>query len=162
MRDQPQPLHSRYWGVVRRCLEKDPARRFATAAEARQAIEDAGAARRLRGNWMRSLAAAAALAAIGAGLWLARRLPSPGAPSAHAVYQVTMDAGLNTDPTLSSDGKLLAYASDRSSAGNLEVWAQPIGSGPVRRLTSGRYDHHEPAISPDAREIRGVDAAMRG
>ena len=40
--------------------------------------------------------------------------------------QITRDSGLATEPSLSADGRLLAYASDRGGEGNLDVWLQEL------------------------------------
>jgi len=70
-----------------------------------------------------------------------------------ALTQLTFDSGLTTDPALSSDGKLLAFASDRSGQGNLDIWLQPVGAGEARRLTQDSADESEPAFSPDGSRI---------
>ncbi len=41
VKDEPVPLDSPAWALVKRCLAKDPAQRFQTAGELRQALEAA-------------------------------------------------------------------------------------------------------------------------
>src|ERR1035438_5630159 len=72
-----------------------------------------------------ALAAGAALLACGATWWWFR-LADTAAPVA-VLRQVTNTGGLNDYPALSRDGNLLAFASDRSEGGNLDIWVQPIG-----------------------------------
>ncbi len=94
----------------------------------------------------------AAAIVIGAGLWLW----SGGAPASArppVLMHLTADSGLNAYPALSPDGKLLAYASDRSGDGNLDIWVQQIGGGEAMRLTRGEADKYEPAFSADATRI---------
>jgi Tol biopolymer transport system component/DNA-binding winged helix-turn-helix (wHTH) protein len=46
-------------------------------------------------------------------------------------------------PSVSPDGKFLAFVrsgAGEDTAGNLDVWVQPVGAGRARRLTSGSYD----------------------
>ena len=67
------------------------------------------------------------------------------------LVRVTSDAGLTSYPALSRDGKLLAYASDRSE-GDLDIWVQPFG-GQAIRLTRDLADESEPAFSADGSQI---------
>jgi Tol biopolymer transport system component/DNA-binding winged helix-turn-helix (wHTH) protein len=98
--------------------------------------------------------ACSAAAVIGTGFlvrdWLSRRGP---VWTASPPIQLTRDSGLTTDPVISRDGKLLAYASDRAGASNLDVWVQHISGREARRLTTDTADEHEPDISPDGSEI---------
>jgi Tol biopolymer transport system component len=96
------------------------------------------------------LAVAVVLAATPVVWWLTRQPVPPGAP---VLTQLTRDTGLTTDPALSSDGKLLACASDRSGEGNLDIYVQQVGGGAPLRLTRDPADEREPAFSPDGTTI---------
>lgn len=92
------------------------------------------------------------LAAAGAAWWLRQSpAPSPGVanPPGTVLTPITADSGLSYSPALSPDGKLLAYASDRSGEGNLDIWVQQVGGGEPVRLTNHKADDYEPSFSPD-------------
>ena len=67
--------------------------------------------------------------------------------------RVTADAGLSTSPALSRDGKLIAFASDRATLGNLDIWVQQVGGGEPIRLTTSSADETDPAFSPDGTRV---------
>ncbi len=94
---------------------------------------------------------AAAILALGVagGAWWERSqstLPTPQL----AMRPLTADAGLTTHPVLSGDGKLVAYASDRATLKNLDIWVHPLTEGgrPIR-LTTHEADDQFPDFSPD-------------
>ena len=90
-RTLPPTVSSTLAGVVQRCLEKDPARRYASGGEVRAALENAPlAAPRIR---LRSLlerppsllvVALGAVVLLGTGLWIERSRVRTGSPSGSA------------------------------------------------------------------------------
>src|SRR3954452_1971984 len=90
---------------------------------------------------------------VGAGLAVITRMHSV-TESKPEMTRLTFDAGLTTDPAVSPDTKLLAYATDRSGGGHLHVWLQQfMPDGPALQLTHGDADDHQPAFSPDGSRI---------
>lgn len=67
--------------------------------------------------------------------------------------RVTWDAGLTTNAAPAPAGNLLAYASDRSGDGHLDIWVQPLPLGEPLRLTRNEADDYEPSFSPDGSRI---------
>ena len=148
--------------IVMRCLRKDPARRFQHAEDLKVALEElreesesgkllasSAASAHAKRPWTRyaALGLPALLALALAGVWWSGRKPEP---AAHPVLvQMTRDNGLATDPTLSPDGKLLAYASDRGGEGKLDIWVQQTAGSDAIRVTRDASDESEPAFSPD-------------
>jgi serine/threonine protein kinase len=130
--------------IVMRCLRKDPARRYQHAGDLRIELEDlrdglaaallaAPAPSRTR-RWIERVVLVAVTAAASiAGLWLYSNRTEP-VVHVPLLTQVTFDAGLATSPAISSDGKLLAYASDRAGP-NLDIWVQQLGGGEPIRIT---------------------------
>jgi eukaryotic-like serine/threonine-protein kinase len=147
--------------IVSRCLRKDPDRRFQHMGDVRIALEElseapviepAPRARRRRFNAL--AAAVLILAALAAGWWLGRAsLTAPPGPRPLSLTRLTSDVGLATDPAVSRDGKVVAYASDRGAEGNLDIWVQQVETGQAIRLTRHPADDREPAFAPDGSKI---------
>jgi Tol biopolymer transport system component/predicted Ser/Thr protein kinase len=147
--------------ILNRCLRKDPARRFQTMADLKVALEElkeesesgrlVAAAPMARPRIPMAVLVAGVLAVMaataGVTWWLLRSRTPPRRDL--KLTRLTSDAGLTTDPALSPDGKLVAYASDRAGEGNLDIWVQPVAGGRAVRLTTHEGDDHQPSFSPD-------------
>ena len=83
--------------------------------------------------WLLTAGIVAILVAVGITIALVRESRTNATP---ALTRLTFDSGLTTDPAVSPDGKLLAYASDRSGDGQLHIWVQQlISDGQAVQLT---------------------------
>lgn len=172
LRDEPKLASKVAYGIPRDlekiitlCLRKDPARRFQHMEDIKTLLEelkeesdsgkmvadvpDVSPKSRRRLYWLVAVVSGAGLLAASAGLvwWVASR-HSPRAAQ-HILTRLTSDSGLTTDPALSPDGRLVAYASDRSGEGNLDIWLRQVAGGDPIRLTRHPTDAIEPSFSPD-------------
>jgi Tol biopolymer transport system component len=153
--------------IVERCLRKAPERRVQSMADLRVALDDlrddlAAPApvepprvAPIRGGWTRAAWAAGLLVAGALGAGAAAWWRPAAAPPlvGTALTQLTFDAGIANNPSLSPDGSLLAFASDRAGGGNLDVWVQPVGGGEPVQVTREPTDERTPVFSPDGGRI---------
>jgi Tol biopolymer transport system component len=169
LRDDPKPLSqagcdapNELDRIVTRCLRKDPERRFQHMDDLKVALLDlkedsesgkfatapmAGPRRRLR--WILPTAIAAlCVAAIFFWQHFKTKTVTPT-----GLKRLTFDSGLTMNPTISPDGKLVAYASDRGGKNNLDIYVQQVPGGTPVRLTSDEADDYEPSFSPDGSRI---------
>ena len=128
-----------------------PGQEFPVGQEPTPTMAAAGISR----TWkLGGVVALTSVAAIGA--WFAPRWMKPAVQPKreHVLMRLTFDSGFTGVPALSSDGKFVAYSSDRGEAGNLDIWLQQIekGSTPVH-VTSDEADETEPCFSPDGSKI---------
>lgn len=65
--------------------------------------------------------------------------------------RVTTDASVDQRPTLSLDGKHLAWETSRG--GNFEVWVKDLASGQERAVTNGPLREHMPTLSRDGAKL---------
>jgi serine/threonine protein kinase len=162
--------------IVLCCLEKDPDRRFQHAVDLKMALEwlerDSESFRTTgpkmlglpvppaRRNLLQFRNVAAALLSVGvltatAGYLVSRWRAAIEAPE--NLQQITDDPGLTCSPALSPDGKLLAYASDRSDDGGVaeksHIWLRRLPDGKPVRLTNAPFDDFSPSFTPDGRNV---------
>jgi Tol biopolymer transport system component len=152
--------------IVRHCLEKSPEARFRSTSDIAfdlEALSETSAEPRAAaatgvssGRTLRTAIAAVAGAAL---LFLAyrfgRRTPSAaadGAPLQAHFTQLTSDPGVEENPALSPDGKLLAYVS--RATGNADIYVLRVGGkNPIDLTKDEPADDVEPAFSPDSSQI---------
>jgi Tol biopolymer transport system component/tRNA A-37 threonylcarbamoyl transferase component Bud32 len=156
--------------VITHCLRKDPSRRFQHMDDVKTLLEELkeeseserlsrarrGETPQPRQRWPHLALTAAVILGLGAAAatwWLTQRGRGRESPSETALVRLTSDTGLTTDPALSPDGKLVAYASDRAGEDNLDIWVQQVDGGAPLRLTSDASDEYEPSFSPDGSRI---------
>ncbi|MGH7581794.1 MAG: protein kinase domain-containing protein [Gemmatimonadales bacterium] len=166
--EAPDPLIKRRPGIslalnnaIMKCLEKRPADRWQTAAELLQALEplatptggvtptDTQPVPAIRARRSRLLIPAAAVIVVLAVLaWLMLRPSAPAALALGQATRVTTDPGLEIQPSLSPDGKLVAYAAGTSA--RMRIFVRPIGGGRTIPLTDDSTSVQSmPAFSPD-------------
>ena len=79
-------------------------------------------------------------------------MPSP-APVHLALTRLTFDGGLAGVPTVSADGRIVAYPSDRGGEGHLDIWVQHVSEREPARLTRDPGDEDQPSLSPDGSRV---------
>jgi len=134
---------ARWEVVIRRCLQQDPAYRYASIDEVAAALTPPGILGTPRG-----IAAAVLLIAVVTGsgaLWLRNKNKC----RICEIVQLTPDTDESESPSLSRDGHTIVYSSDRSETGNLDIFSQQIPDGRPIRLTSDSARDGEPSVSPD-------------
>ncbi len=173
VRDEPRPSHElakdipwKLERVLTHCLRKSPQTRYQHMGDVKldliEVDSDLSSGRVMvapgievskRRRWPLIAAIIFAIIAGCAGWFFGRREVTPETLSI-PVSRITYDSGLTTDPALSPDGKLLAYASDRAgNATTLNIWLQQVGSSQAVQLTSEGADDTQPAFSPDGTRI---------
>jgi Tol biopolymer transport system component len=85
------------------------------------------------------------------GLWIFERREIPAAPPQHALTRTTFDEGLQNEPTWSTDGRYIAYSSNRG--GKFDIWVQQFSGGDPVQITKGPGHHWQPDWSPDGKYI---------
>jgi serine/threonine protein kinase len=154
--------------IIRRCLAKDPARRYQSAVDLRNDLEElrqelesgeafdvARPSAPRRSRWWFALIAAGVVMAI-AGftilwrVWQAESLRPAGIRAEFS--QLTSQPGVEWFPSLSPDGKWLAYSA--TGARGRQIYLQSVsGQNPIDLSKDATVDDDQPAFSPDGERI---------
>jgi serine/threonine protein kinase len=152
--------------AILRCLHKEPPRRWQSMSDLKAVLQDLredsesgrgrgavtpGTAKRSRA-WRWAGSAIVLVAALAAFALQVRRVSHPG-PGPLELARLTYDSGYTSDPTISADGKLIAYTSDRSGEGHLDIWVQHTTERDAARLTRDPADDKNPTLSPDGSRV---------
>jgi Tol biopolymer transport system component len=154
--------------IVRRCLAKEPPRRYQSALDLRNDLEDlkqtigsaasqavpASRARRLP-YWWKWAAGGFALIAIGGVIGYSARAGDAGPPPSALdgrFSRLTSQSGEELHPSLSPDGQFIVYAS--RVRGNWDLYLKRVGGEkPINLTEDSPADDTEPAYSRDGRSI---------
>jgi hypothetical protein len=162
MEDPPPVLSPELARITARCLEKQPQRRFQSAADAAFALQMVSgstsqtliAPLSRRRPWRKWVLLAGACVLAGAGLfWIGLKARPAQPPLQGTMRQLTWDDALTTGAAISPDGRLVAYASDRANGRDLNIYVQQIDGGGTLQLTNDGEANDEPTFSPDGSQI---------
>jgi len=175
LKDVPRPVTelnpavpSRLATTIQRCLEKDPALRYQSAADlaselavVRRDLASGVTSRtappaQTPSRWAFAAIAIAliAAAAVVAAVWLKRDKPTAVENPAREMEftQLTHGEGAELFPTLSADGRTLAYVS--GGAGSLDIYSLRVGGeNPVNLTADSLVDDTQPAFAPDGEHL---------
>ena len=153
--------------IVRHCLEKSAEQRFQNARDLVFDLEslpgdmpaESAVARR---HVSRSVLTALALLVLTLGAYLAGRWTvSTAQPSVvHRVVPLTDFAGLEEYPSISPDGRSVAFTA--SVAGQRQIFVRLLSRGSPVRITKDAVDHQSPRWSPDGNSLVYFSPAVPG
>ena len=147
--------------LLRRCLRKDPSRRLRHIGDARLELEDAGSgesataapatgAPARRGSAVVAWSLTGILAAIAVLALLARTERGARRPEMQ-FRAVTTFSGVEAQPTLSPDGRSVAFVSNRD--GQWDLYVGLVAGGAVVRITNDPNIEARPRWSPDGERL---------
>jgi eukaryotic-like serine/threonine-protein kinase len=150
--------------IIKRCLRKDPARRFQHMDDVKVALEemqeekDSGhlsvesAPRRPWANpWPAVVGLTLVISVLVAWwFWYYGRQPN----SAYGpVRPLTTYVGIESEPDLSPDGRQIAFAWNGPNQDNFDIYIRLVDGGSALRLTTDAAPDHAPAWSPDGQRL---------
>lgn len=173
LRDDPPPVNTvradlpaELNRLIVRCLRKDPARRFQTAADlkvALQELKEESASGSLTSQTLPASLpppparkkyfplALGAVAILAAAYTFLNRETAPVAPP--AISPLTAYAGIEGGPTFSPDGNQIGFHWSGEKDDNFDIYVKLIGPDPPLRLTTDPAPDRDPVWSPDGRAI---------
>jgi eukaryotic-like serine/threonine-protein kinase len=166
------PLHAALEPIVRHCLEKEPGARFQSARDLvfhLDTVSHSADARfvdvpRRRMSKRTSVLVSVALGGLAMALagYLAWRgfAPVPASPIVPSVRRITDFQGLEESPSISPDGRSVAFTGNVN--GRRQVFVRLVAGGAPLPITKDAVDHQLPRWSPDANSILYFSPAEPG
>jgi serine/threonine protein kinase len=160
--------------IIRRCLAKDPDRRYQTALDLRNELEElkteidsgthaaepGGAASPSRRSRLPVLVGVVGLIAIAVVVAIQFREQSESPATSYTSRPVTASTALDFSPSWSFDGNYIAFS--RMTSGNQDIYVTPVdGGNPVVRAP-GPGDQVTPRWSPDGGLLAYVSTQKPG
>jgi Tol biopolymer transport system component len=176
LRDTPPPVTEQkaelprdLGKLIKRCLEKEPRKRFQSALDLANELDElrrevdtgealastgapviANRSSRGKGVWLAGAAFVIVLAVVAGGLWWSER--SEPLPRLSTPRQVTTASEVEGYPSWRPDGTQLAYESNQT--GNWDIWVTQVDGGQAVNLTEDHTgDDRFPSWSPDGSRI---------
>lgn len=151
--------------IVRHCLEKKPEDRFQNTRDlifnlqslSQPASTEANLSpprqhRLVKRSALVMLGGVVVAAAAAAGYLAGAREAAPVRTAAsHSIRRLTELPGLEQFPSVSPDGRAVAFTS--SVSGQRQIFVRLLAGGPPLAITKGPADHEEPRWSPDGNSL---------
>jgi Tol biopolymer transport system component/tRNA A-37 threonylcarbamoyl transferase component Bud32 len=161
--------------IIRRCLAKNPDRRYQTALELRNELEELkrevesgehaadsrGAETRARWSTRRWVALGVGVVLVVLAPWAIRRWLEQEAPATvYTPVPITSSIGVEYDVNWSPEGEFIAFG--RVREGSSDVMVQPVSGGEAEVRAGGPGDQAAPRWSPDGKYLAYVSTAEPG
>jgi Tol biopolymer transport system component len=163
LHEEPEPVSRIAAGIpqeleriIARCLKKDPARRFQHMDDVKVALEELKEvpAKHRRRQAIYWVVAATAVVVLATGGWtLIRFLSREATLPPPRIVPVTNYPGVEYWPSLSPDGRWVAFTWDGEKGDNHDIWVKEVDGTGLNRLTSDPAMDLCPTWSPDGRQI---------
>jgi Tol biopolymer transport system component len=148
--------------IVQRCLRKEASRRAQSILDVKLALEEvkeesesgalaARSAKPVRHRRKRWAAAILLLAVAGVGIWFLRDKQAP--PATLQAVPLTAYPGFQLSPSISPDGRQVAFSWNGERQDNFDIYVKLIGSGRPLPLTSDPAADLAPSWSPNGASI---------
>ena len=155
--------------IVRHCLEKSPEERFQNVRDFSFGLDALPSAawmaepkRARRRVWRRTIVAAAVLLVLTAAAYLAGRwtVPTVRPAAVHRVLSLTDSPGLWEFPSISPDGRYVAFTG--TVEGRRQIFVKLRTRGSPVQITHDGADHRVPRWSPDGNSLVYFSPAAPG
>jgi Tol biopolymer transport system component/tRNA A-37 threonylcarbamoyl transferase component Bud32 len=137
--------------LIDRAIARDPEQRFRSAgamlAALDEVLQDHPVGRRRKWAIYGAIGVVAAASVIFSWREHVRRSDDL------ATWRLDSASGVYDDISMSDDGSVVVFASDKANHGDMDVWVEDTLTGASKPLTGAGADEHEPAVSANGRLV---------